>query len=192
MSTPQSQSVETLSTLPDPRSPLTTPEISRSSSTSPHHPELSNEVAALSNKLIHAINHQTDLDDTLSETRHQLETAQERVRQLEPLVKEHHSLVANGILVRQQDVESELLRLKTTLADERRQRVKVENDKKGIEQELESLTTALFEEANEVRDIGCISIVYGLTMSRWWQPLVKRLARRKNHWSDVTSNSKRN
>ena len=147
---PPSESNETLSTLPDPRSPFTSPELSRSNSTSPHHPELSDEVATLSNKLIHAINHQTDLDDTLNATRHELEAAQERVRQLEPLVKEHQSLIANGILVRQSDVESELLRLRTALADERRQRAKIENEKKGIEQELETLTTALFEEANEV------------------------------------------
>ena len=147
---PQSDSNETLSTLPDPRSPLTSPEMSRSNSRSPQHPELSNEVAALSNKLIHAINHQTDLDDTLAATRHELEAAQERVRQLDMLVKEHQSSVINGILVKQSDVESEFLRLRTTLADERRQRVKTENDKKRIEQELENLTAALFEEANEV------------------------------------------
>lgn len=146
----QSHSEETLSTLPDPRSPLTSPELSRSNSTSPHHPELSTEVAALSNKLIHAINHQTDLEDSLNATRHELDSAQERVRQLEPLVQEHKSLVANGILVRQTDVEAELLRLKTNLADERRQRVKAESDKMSIEQELETLTTALFEEANQV------------------------------------------
>ncbi|CAD6590972.1 MAG: rab guanine nucleotide exchange factor S2 [Alectoria sarmentosa] len=146
----QSQSDETLSTLPDPRSPLTSPELSRSSSTSSHHPELSNEVAALSNKLIHAINHQTDLEDSLNATRHELESAQVRVRQLEPLIQEHKSLVTNGILVRQTDVEAEILRLKTSLADERRQRVKAESDKMGIEQELENLTTALFEEANQM------------------------------------------
>jgi hypothetical protein len=79
-----------------------------------------------------------------------LEAAQERLRQLEPAVQEHRSLVANGILVRSSDVEAELVRLKTALADERRQRVRAENEKKGIEQELETLTTALFEEANEV------------------------------------------
>ena len=146
----QSHSEEALSTLPDPRSPLASPELPRSNSTSPHHPELSNEVAALSNKLIHAINHQTDLEDSLNATRHELESAQERVRQLEPLVQEHKSLVTNGILVRQTDVEAEILRLKTILADERRQRVKAEKDKMGIEQELETLTTALFEEANQV------------------------------------------
>ena len=146
----QSQSEETLSTLPDPRSPPTSPELSRSNSTSPPHPELNNEVAALSNKLIHAINHQTDLEDSLNATRHQLESAQERVRQLETLAQEHKSLVANGILVKKTDVEVEMLRLKTSLAEERRQRVKAENEKIGIEQELETLTTALFEEANQV------------------------------------------
>ena len=145
-----SQSEGSLSTLPDPRSHLASPDISRSNSTSPQHPELSNEVATLSNKLIRAINHQTDLDDTLNATRHELEAAQERLRQLEPAVQEHRSLVANGILVRSSDVEAELVRLKTALADERRQRVRAENEKKGIEQELETLTTALFEEANEV------------------------------------------
>ena len=146
----QSHTEETLSTLPDPRSPLTSPELSRSNSTSPHHPELSNEVAALSNKLIHAINHQTDLEDSLNGTRHELESAHERARRLETLVQEHKSLVTNGILVRQTDVEAELLRLKTSLAEERRQRVKAESEKLGIEQELENLTTALFEEANQV------------------------------------------
>ena len=146
----RSQSEETLSTLPDPRSPLTSPELSRSNSTSPHHPELSDEVASLSNKLIHAINHQTDLEDSLNVTRHDLESAQEHVQQLEVLVQEHKSLVAHGILVRQTDVEAELLRLKTSLAEERRQRVKAESEKLGIEQELETLTTALFEEANQV------------------------------------------
>ena len=146
----QSLSEETVSTLPDSQSPLTTPEFSRRNSTSPHHPELSNEVATLSNKLIHAINYQADLEDSLNATRHQLETAQERVRQLEPLVQEHKSLVANGILVRQSVVEAEILRLKTNLADERRHRAKAENEKMGIEQELENLTTALFEEANQV------------------------------------------
>ena len=155
----QSQSVETLSTLPNPRSPRTSAELSRSTSTSPNHPELNNEVAALSNKLIHAINHQTDLEDSLNATRHELESVQDRVRQLEPLVQEHKSLVANGILVRQTDVEVELLRLKTSLADERRQRVKAENDKMGIEQELETLTTALFEEANQVGS-GSLSLDY--------------------------------
>ena len=36
------------------------------------------------------------------------------------------------------------------LAGERKKRPAVEKEKKGIELELENLTTALFEEANEV------------------------------------------
>ena len=59
-------------------------------------------------------------------------------------------MVDNHILVKWEDVENDVLRLRTNLAEERRVRVQVEKDKKAIEQELESLTTALFEEANQV------------------------------------------
>lgn len=147
---PESRSEETISTFPGPQAPLTPPDIARSNGNSLH-PELSNEVAALSNKLIHAINYQTDLDDTLSETRHQLEAAQERIRHLEHADQEHKSMIDNRILVRWEDVENDTLRLRMSLADERKQRVQAEKEKKGIEQELENLTTALFEEANQVR-----------------------------------------
>ena len=147
---PRAQSDETLSTLPDPRTPLTPPELSRSNSASSHHPELSNEVATLSNKLIHAINYQTDLDDHLSDTRNQLEAAQERIKRLERVEQEYRSSVENGILVKWADVENDTLRLQISLAEERKQRVQVEKDKESIEHELETLTTALFEEANQV------------------------------------------
>lgn len=144
------QDPDSLSTLPDPRSAHSSPDISRSSSTSLHHPDLSSEVAALSNKLINAINHQTNLDDTLSATRHELSASQLRVRQLEAALQEHMDLVMNGVLVRKTDVEDKTVRLMANLADEKKQRGVVEKDKRGIEQELETLTTALFEEANEV------------------------------------------
>ena len=139
---------ESLSTLPDPRSSHSSPDISRSNST--HHPDLSNEVATLSNKLINAINHQTNLEDTLSTTRHELDTSRDRVRQLELAVQEHRGLVASGMLVRRTDVEDKTVKLMANLADEKKQRDVVEKDKRGIEQELETLTTALFEEANQV------------------------------------------
>ena len=147
---PPVPSNDALNTISDPRTPLTPPDLMRSNSASPHHPELSNEVAALSNKLIHAINHQTDLDDTLSDTRHQLEAAKERVRDLEKSEQEHKSMVENRLLVKWADVEQDGLRLRMNLADERKRRVQAENDRKSIEQELENLTTALFEEANQV------------------------------------------
>ncbi|KAL9099791.1 MAG: hypothetical protein Q9163_004751 [Psora crenata] len=147
---PQTQSHATLSTLSDPQTPLTPPEISLNNSPTRHHPELSNEVAALSHKLIHAINHQTDLDDTLSATRHQLEAAHERIRQLERADQEYKSAIENRVLVKWADVENDTLRLRMNLAEERKLRVQAEKDKKSIEHELESLTTALFEEANQM------------------------------------------
>lgn len=120
-------------------------------SPSPAHPDLSNEVATLSNKLISAINHQTNLDDTLSETKHALEASQKRVKQLEQENNDHAELLARGILIRKSVAEVEKSKIVVQLAEEKRQRAEVEKEKKSIEQELENLTTALFEEANKVR-----------------------------------------
>ncbi|KAL8945972.1 MAG: hypothetical protein Q9222_007571 [Ikaeria aurantiellina] len=138
------------STLPDPRSSMTSPDLSRSGSTSPQYPELSDEVATLSNKLIRAINHQTDLDDTLAETRHELDAARRRIRQLEADSQEQNARLANGDLVLKSEVERQKVLLLENLADEQKQRGVMEKDKRGMEQELESLTTALFEEANQM------------------------------------------
>jgi len=67
---------ENLSTLPDPRSRTASPASDPSRATTPsQHPDLSNEITTLSNKLINAINHQTNLDDTLTATRHELEAS---------------------------------------------------------------------------------------------------------------------
>lgn len=139
---------ENLSTLPDPRGPHSSVDVSRSNST--HHPDLSTEVATLSNKLISAINHQTTLDDSLSSTRHELDSSRERVRQLESALQEYRDMINGGVLVRKIDIEDKTLKLMANLADEKKQRGAVEKDKRGIEQELETLTTALFEEANQV------------------------------------------
>ena len=141
-----------LSTIPDPRSRSATPSLSRSNSSSLQHPDLSNEVASLSHKLITAINHQTDLDDTLSETRHELDAARERVKQLEAQAREHDALVAHGVLVNRKHIEDNTMELMADLTSERKKRAAVEKEKKGIEMELENLTTALFEEANQVNE----------------------------------------
>lgn len=108
-----------LNTLADPRAPSPAPKFKGSPADSVNHPDLSNEVAALSTKLINAINHQTALDDALQGTRHELEAARQRIAQ----------------------VESEVV-------DEQRKRNVAERDKRGMEQELENLTSTLFEEAN--------------------------------------------
>jgi chromosome segregation ATPase len=141
-----------MSTLPDPRSRTMSPVNDTNPSSPSHHPDLSNEVATLSNKLINAINHQTNLDDTLSVTRHELEACRERVRQLERENSEHANMLARGILIKKSTSDSEKIKLVTSLTEERRQRGEVEKEKKNIEQELENLTTALFEEANKVYD----------------------------------------
>jgi len=138
-----------MSTLPDPRS-RTMSTANERPSTPLQHPDLSNEVATLSNKLINAINHQTNLDDTLSATRHELETSRERCRQLEEQNREHTERVAKGVLIEKTKTETEKNKLMLDLAEERKLRRETEKAKKDIELELESLTTALFEEANKV------------------------------------------
>jgi chromosome segregation ATPase len=136
-------------TLRDPRIASTT-DLSKTSE-SAHHPDLSNEVASLSVKLVQAINNQTTLDDSLNATRQELEKAQDKLQALELENEKFRNDVANDILVKRSEVESEIMSLKTAVAEERAQRLLAEKEKKDIEQELEALTAALFEEANKVR-----------------------------------------
>ncbi|KAG9247417.1 hypothetical protein BJ878DRAFT_477444 [Calycina marina] len=139
-----------MSTIPDPRSQTISPAKDSSPATPLQHPDLSDEVATLSNKLINAINQQTSLDDTLSATRHELETSRERCRQSEEQIQTHMNLVARGILVRRSVTDAETNKLMLQLAQEKKLRLDVEKSKKEIEQELETLTISLFEEANKM------------------------------------------
>lgn len=123
---------------------------------------LNREVAALSNKLISAINHQTQLDDSLASTKHELEISRARIRLLEAAAKEHMDMMAKGLLVEKKDVDTETLQLTNRLKEERAQRGKAEKDKRNIEQELETLTTALFDEANKVDPLEA-------SISRQWR-----------------------
>ncbi|KAL1959593.1 hypothetical protein VTO42DRAFT_1628 [Malbranchea cinnamomea] len=135
-----------LNTLKDPRT-VSTSDLSRVSS---RHPDLSNEVAALSDKLIQAINNQTILDDTLAATRQELDASRARISMLEQAARLHEEELSHGKLVRRGDVEVEKSLLREALEDERSKRIAAEKEKKNIEQELESLTAALFEEANKM------------------------------------------
>lgn len=139
-----------MTTLPDPRSRTMSPANESDPSSPQHHPDLNTEVATLSNKLINAINHQTNLDDTLSATRLELETSQKLVKELERENQEYTDLLSRGALIRRTVADAEKEKLGAILADERRQRAETEKEKKSIEQELENLTTALFEEANKM------------------------------------------
>ncbi|KAM7201386.1 hypothetical protein V8F20_004850, partial [Naviculisporaceae sp. PSN 640] len=138
-----------LSTLPDPRSRAMSPDDSDKMA-NPHHPDLDNEVATLSTKLINAINHQTTLDDNLSATKMELEASLERIRQLEKQIEEQREILAGDVWVRRKTVEQEKTQLLARVAEEKRARLEVEQQKKKIEQELENLTAALFEEANKM------------------------------------------
>jgi Rab guanine nucleotide exchange factor SEC2 len=138
-----------LSTIPDPRSRTISPATGTPPSPSPH-PDLSSEVATLSNKLINAINYQTNLDDTLSVTRHELEAAREKIRQLEQEAKNHNDQIASGLLVKSSVVGAERTKLLRIVTEEKKKREETEKEKKKIEQELENLSQALFEEANKV------------------------------------------
>ncbi|KAL2121823.1 hypothetical protein VTJ04DRAFT_2278 [Mycothermus thermophilus] len=145
-STPQSKRLfvptplddDDLSTLPDPRSRGQTPS-GRDATSSPCPPDPDDEVTALSTKLIRAINHQTALDDHLAEARLELEKAKERIRELEALVEEQRKTA-----------EAEKAALEAKIAEEKKARLDTEVQKKKIEQELENLTAALFEEANKM------------------------------------------
>lgn len=135
-------------TLRDPRIASTT-DLSGTPDSS-HHPDLSSEVATLSAKLVQAINIQTSLDDSLSATRQELESAQERLSALESENARYRADISSGIMVKHADVQSEILSMKTSLEEEQAKRAVAEKDKKEMEQELETLTAALFEEANKM------------------------------------------
>ncbi|KAF4448912.1 hypothetical protein F53441_7736 [Fusarium austroafricanum] len=139
-----------MSTIPDPRSRAMSPADDSGVATPSHHPDLNDEVATLSNKLINAINHQTILDDSLSAARHELDTARERIRKLEIQNASQREMLAGDVWVRKHTVEAEKKEWQLKISAERQKRLDTEMEKKKIEQELENLTAALFEEANKM------------------------------------------
>ncbi|KAI9163624.1 Integral membrane protein sed5 [Paramyrothecium foliicola] len=155
-SSPRPSLDDEMSTLPDPRHRALSPGPG-SGAASPHHPDLSQEVATLSTKLINAINHQTVLDDTLSETRHELDAARETIRELEAKVASQREILAGDVWIRRSNLDAEKRAMQAEkktiqakLTEETNKRIETEKEKKKIEQELENLTTALFEEANNM------------------------------------------
>lgn len=146
-----------MSTLPDPRSRSPAEEYNQPSPGHSQHPDLSQEVATLSTKLINAINHQTSLDDTLSATRHELDSAHDRIRELEVQNASQRNMMAGDVWVRRSTLDAERKAmhaekrsLQAVVTEETEKRMGTEMEKNKIEQELENLTTALFEEANHM------------------------------------------
>lgn len=146
---PSNGSEESLSTIPDPRN-ASSSDLSRTDSPPSIHPPLSDEVAKLSDKLINAINHQTALEDTLAQTRHELETSRARIQMLEADARAQEEKLSAGLLIKRADADNEKAQLMADLASERKQKGVVLHEKRGIESELENLTASLFEEANKM------------------------------------------
>lgn len=146
---PSNGSEESLSTLPDPRN-ASSSDLSRTRSPSPRHPDMSDEVAKLSDKLINAINHQTSLEDTLAQTRHEVEVSRARIQKLEAEARAQEEKAVNGLLTAKADADHEKAQLMADLTTERKQKGVILQEKRGIESELENLTASLFEEANKM------------------------------------------
>ncbi len=140
-------SEESLSTIPDPRN-ASSSDLSRSPS--PRHPDLSDEVAKLSDKLINAINHQTSLEDTLAQARHELEASRARIQKLEVEARAQEEKVNSGLLIPRADADDDKAQLVADLMSERKQKGVILQEKRGIESEVENLTASLFEEANKM------------------------------------------
>lgn len=138
-----------LNTIPDPRTPSPgRPGTSSERPETPRHPDLNDEVATLSTKLINAINHQTNLDDNLQQARAELEMARRRIEQLEADAQEHERIMRR--MVKKDDYDNMEMTLRKQLLEEKKARFAADQEKKRIENELENLTTALFQEANTV------------------------------------------
>lgn len=151
------------STLRDPRAANPSSE-SESSSPLSHHPDLNDEVAALSVKLVQAINNQTTLDDNLVATRQELEQAQSTIQTLKSENEKYRRDIDQEVLIKKADSDVEISWLQNALTEERSQRVVIEKEKKTIEQELETLTAALFEEANKVISLLYLEFQFILTL----------------------------
>lgn len=142
---------EVMNTIPDPR--VATPQltISRNNSTdSDMHPDLSEEVATLSTKLINAINHQTNLDDVLQQTRHERDAAQEKLSKVELRLRVHEEKMFKGLVVDKVIFDKMERQMRMELDEERKRRAAAEVAKRKTDAEVEQLTAALFEEANDV------------------------------------------
>ena len=115
-----------------------------------YRPDLANEVAMLSTKLVNAINYQTNLDDTLQHTRHDLEQAQQELRKVRSEKQSLNDAITQGVLVKKSEVDKTIAQLRQEMAQEKLSRENAEKAKRQTEGELEDLTARLFEEANSM------------------------------------------
>ncbi|KAK3700399.1 rab guanine nucleotide exchange factor S2 [Vermiconidia calcicola] len=113
-------------------------------------PDLSQEVAMLSTKLVNAINYQTNLDDTLQSTRHELTQSQRELRRVRAEKRSLDDAITQGVLVKKSEVDKTIAALRADLARETLARENAEKARRQTDGELENLTANLFEEANKM------------------------------------------
>lgn len=136
-------------TITDPRA-ASTSDLSRTGSNSSKHPDLSNELSTLSHKLVSAIEHNTTLDEQLSTTRRELEASLARIAELEAEAKAHEEKVSSGELLTKESANDLQNKIRAELEEQKKQRASAQQEKRGMEGELENLTQSLFEQANQM------------------------------------------
>ena len=127
-------------TLPEPKA-ASTSNLSDVGSSSSQQPD-AREVSALNDKLINAINLQTSLDDTLQQTKHELEESRKRIAQLEAEAKLHEEKLSSGLLLTKEAFDQQI-------ANEKNEKSKAQQAMKDMQAEMENLSVSLFEDANQ-------------------------------------------
>ncbi|KAF8944524.1 rab guanine nucleotide exchange factor S2 [Haplosporangium gracile] len=104
---------------------------------------------SLSSKLVESTEGRMDLDQQLTITQMELQTAQREIKSLQGSQKHYEQLLAmisSGQLIEKKDVQPVI----ENLAYESQRRSQVESSKLKLESELEDLSKSLFEEANRM------------------------------------------
>ncbi|KAG9061384.1 rab guanine nucleotide exchange factor S2 [Linnemannia hyalina] len=104
---------------------------------------------SLSSKLVESTEGRMDLDQQLTITQMELQTAQREIKSLQASQKHYEQLLAmisSGQLIEKKDVQPVI----ENLAYESQRRSQVESSKLKLENELEDLSKSLFEEANRM------------------------------------------
>lgn len=136
-------------TIRDPRMASAT-DVSRASSSSRGGEDAKDEVAVLSDKLISAINHQQQLDDSLAQARHELETANSKTAELEAKIKDYESRITNGELMTKETAAKQHEKIRADAEETKKQNEQLLQEKKSLQMDAESLSASLFEEANKM------------------------------------------
>lgn len=112
--------------------------------------DLTNQVTGLNNKLVKSFERMADLEDDLSESQDRVHVMSKQITELEKEREEHLAALNTGLLVEKAHVSTEMQRMMDRVIEETAQRGKAESDKKRIEEELDELSSSLFNEANKM------------------------------------------